>query len=92
MIVLFTDFGLADPYVGQVHAVLAGRRRACRSSICFMPFPISTSAAAYLLPVYIHEFQLGTVLCVLDPRWVAPLMLKPMGAGMLVRTMACLRW
>ena len=33
MIVLFTDFGLAGPYTGQVKAVLRAKRRACRSSI-----------------------------------------------------------
>ena len=26
VIVLFTDFGLSDPYVGQMHAVLARER------------------------------------------------------------------
>lgn len=69
MIVLFTDFGLEGPYVGQVKAVL--RRSAPASDIidlfADLP-PHNPRAAAYLLPAYIEEFPPPTVfLCVVDP-------------------------
>ncbi len=69
MIVLFTDFGLAGPYVGQMQAVL--RREAPRVEVIslFADAPAhNPRAAAYLLPAYTHEFPRGTVfLCVVDP-------------------------
>ena len=69
MIVLFTDFGLAGPYTGQVKAVL--RRQAPEADIIdlFADAPSrNPKAAAYLLPSYVDEFPAGTVfLCVVDP-------------------------
>lgn len=69
MIVLFTDFGLEGPYVGQVKAVL---RRAAPSSDIIDLFadlpPHNPRAAAYLLPAYVEEFPPPAVfLCVVDP-------------------------
>jgi len=69
MIVLFTDFGITGPYVGQMKAVLA--RRAPGSAIIdlFADAPaFEPMAAAYLLAAYAGEFAAGDVfLCVVDP-------------------------
>ena len=84
MIVLFTDFGLTDPYVGQLHAVLA--REAPGAPVIDLLHAVpdfNIRAAAYLLPAYIHEFPPGTVfVCVVDPGVGGarrPLMLKADG-------------
>jgi S-adenosylmethionine hydrolase len=84
MIVLFTDFGLTDPYVGQVHAVLAREAPGVPVIDLFHAVPdFNIRAAAYLLPAYIHEFPPGTVfMCVVDPGVGGarrPLMLKADG-------------
>ncbi|MBK8907269.1 MAG: SAM-dependent chlorinase/fluorinase [Rhodospirillales bacterium] len=69
MIVLFTDFGMTGPYLGQMKAVL--RRGAPEVDIIdlFADAPAhDPKAAAYLLPAYVTEFPPGTVfLCVVDP-------------------------
>lgn len=69
MIVLFTDFGLAGPYVGQMKAVL--RREAPQVDVIdlFADAPAhDPKAAAYLLSAYATEFPADTVfLCVVDP-------------------------
>jgi S-adenosylmethionine hydrolase len=69
MIVLFTDFGVSDPYVGQVHAVLA--REAPGETVIDLfhgVAPFNVRAAAYLLPPLAGGFPSGTVLvCVVDP-------------------------
>jgi S-adenosylmethionine hydrolase len=69
MIVLFTDFGLAGPYTGQMKAVL--RQMAPASDIIdlFADAPASNpKAGAYLLGAYVEWFPAGTVfLCVVDP-------------------------
>jgi S-adenosylmethionine hydrolase len=69
MIVLFTDFGLAGPYTGQMKAVL--RRDAPASDIIdlFADAPAGDPrAGAYLLAAYATWFPPGTiVLCVIDP-------------------------
>ena len=69
MIALFTDFGLAGPYAGQVKAVL--RRLAPHVDIIdlFADAPAhDPKASAYLLPAYVDAFPAGTVfLCVVDP-------------------------
>jgi S-adenosyl-L-methionine hydrolase (adenosine-forming) len=69
MIVLFTDFGLADPYVGQLHAVLAREAPGTPVIDLFHAVPnFDIRAAAYMLPAYAREFPRGTVfLCVVDP-------------------------
>lgn len=69
MIVLFTDFGLSGPYVGQMKAVL--HRRAPSEPVIDLfadapPHNIRTNA--YLLAAYSAGFEAGTVfLAVVDP-------------------------
>ena len=69
MIVLYTDFGLAGPYTGQVMAVL--RRLAPTVDVIdlFADAPAhDVMASAYLLPAYANEFPASTVFfCVVDP-------------------------
>ena len=69
MIVLFTDFGLAGPYTGQMKAVL--RREAPQTEIIdlFADAPAGNPrAGAYLLAAYAEWFPPGTIfLCVVDP-------------------------
>lgn len=69
MIVLFTDFGSCDPYVGQVHAVLA--REAPDVTVIDLLHAVPNydiRAAAYLLPAYVDGFPSGSVfLGVVDP-------------------------
>lgn len=69
MIVLFTDFGVGDPYVGQVHAVLACEAPGVCVVDLFHGLPnYDIRAAAYLLPAYSAIFDPDTVfLCVVDP-------------------------
>lgn len=69
MIALFTDFGLAGPYTGQVMAVL---HRSAPSVPVISLFADAPSArpkpAAYLLAAYAKWFPAGTMfLCVVDP-------------------------
>jgi hypothetical protein len=69
MIVLFTDFGLAGPYTGQMKAVL--RREAPQTEIIdlFADAPAGNPrAAAYLLAAYAAWFPPGTIfLSIVDP-------------------------
>lgn len=69
MIVLFTDFGLADPYVGQLHAVFACEAPGVPVIDLFHSVPdFNIRAAAYLLPAYTRGFPPDTVfVCVVDP-------------------------
>ena len=69
MIVLFTDFGLAGPYTGQVKAVLRRDAPAIEVIDLFADAPQGNpKAAAYLLAAYAAWFPAGTVfLCVIDP-------------------------
>jgi len=69
MIALFTDFGLADPYVGQLHAVFAREAPGVPVIDLFHAVPaFDVRLGAYLLPAYTREFPAGTVfLCVVDP-------------------------
>lgn len=69
MIVLFTDFGPGDPYVGQVHAVLLRDSPGVPIvDLCHAVPNFDIQAAAYLLPAYANEFPEGSVfLCVIDP-------------------------
>lgn len=69
MIVLFTDFGGAGPYLGQMKAVLY-RHAPARSVVdLFADAPRHNPyAAAYLLAAYVDEFPVDAVfLCVVDP-------------------------
>ncbi len=69
MIVLFTDFGVADPYVGQVHGVLAHAAPGVPVIDLFHTVPnYDIRAAAYLLPAFVEEFPPESVfVCVVDP-------------------------
>jgi len=69
MIVLFTDFGLTDPYVGQIHAILAQEASGKPVIDLFHAVPgFDIRAGAYLLPAYTQRFPAGTVfICVVDP-------------------------
>lgn len=69
MIVLFTDFGLAGPYAGQVKAVLYRDAPGVPVVDLFADAPAGNpKAAAYLLAAYGTWFAAGTVfLCVIDP-------------------------
>ncbi len=69
MIVLFTDFGLEGPYVGQMKAVLCREAPQVPLIDLFSDAPVHDPlASAYLLAAYVGEFPSGTVfLCVVDP-------------------------
>ena len=69
MIVLFTDFGLEGPYIGQMKAVLAREAPGEVIIDLFANAPsFDVQSAAYLLAAYTAEFPAGTVfLCVVDP-------------------------
>ncbi len=69
MIVLFTDFGLAGPYVGQMESVLLQNAPGVPVVNLFADAPrCNPRAAAYLLAAYATEFPLDTVfLAVVDP-------------------------
>jgi len=69
MIVLFTDFGLAGPYTGQVTAVLHQSAPLVPIIPLFADAPSERpKPAAYLLAAYGAWFPAGTVLlCVVDP-------------------------
>jgi len=69
MIVLFTDFGLAGPYTGQVKAVLHQRAPGAPVIDLFADAPLrDPRAASYLLAAYADWFRAGTVLlAIVDP-------------------------
>jgi len=69
MIVLFTDFGINGPYVGQMKAVLLQQAPGVPIVDLFADAPaFEPQLAAYLLAAYVNEFPSGSVfLCVVDP-------------------------
>lgn len=69
MIALFTDFGSQDPYVGQLHAVLAHHAPGVPVIDLFHHVPNhDIHAGAYLLPGLVSIFPDDTVfVCVVDP-------------------------
>lgn len=69
MIVLFTDFGLSGPYIGQMKAVLAREAPGVPVIDLFADAPaFDPKLSAYLLAAYATWFPAGTVfLCVVDP-------------------------
>jgi hypothetical protein len=69
MIVLFTDFGVAGPYIGQVEAVLHQSAPGVRVIQLFADAPRGRpKPSAYLLAAYASWFPTGSVfLCVVDP-------------------------
>lgn len=66
---LFTDFGLTDPYLGLLKAELYGRNPNVPVIDLFSDLPVfDIQSAAYLLAAYCESFAKGTVfLCVVDP-------------------------
>lgn len=69
MIVLFTDFGIEGPYLGQMKAVLCRDAPGVALIDLFADVPLyDPIGAAYLLAAYSAELPVGTVLlCVVDP-------------------------
>lgn len=69
MIILFTDYGLQGPYLGQVEAVLSRMAPAQKVITLFPDLPQhNPKAAAYLLAAYSAGFPDDTILfCVVDP-------------------------
>ena len=69
MIVLFTDFGVRGPYVGQMKAVLQRSVPQVNLIDLFSDAPrFNPLASSYLLAAYVDEFPKETVfLCVVDP-------------------------
>jgi hypothetical protein len=69
MIVLFTDFGLAGPYVGQLQAAILKESPAAQIVNLFADAPAQDPRrAAYLLAAYAEEFPSPAVfICVVDP-------------------------
>jgi len=69
MIVLFTDFGVAGPYVGQLRNAIHQIAPNTPVIELFSDAPTYRPvASAYLLAAYVHEFQEDTIfLCVIDP-------------------------
>jgi len=69
MIVLFTDYGWSDPYVGQVKAVLAREAPGVPVIDLLHDAPdFNAHAGAHLLAALAPEFGVGSVfVCVVDP-------------------------
>ena len=69
MIVLFTDYGLNGPYIGEVEAVLFRYAPRERVITLFADVPRQNpQAGAYLLASYAGNFPKGTIFfCVVDP-------------------------
>jgi len=69
MIVLFSDFGLSGPYIGQVKAMLYQHAPKVPVIDLFADAPVhNPKASAYLLASYAEGFPQGTVfLAVVDP-------------------------
>lgn len=69
MIVLFTDYGPADPYVGQLHAVLAREAPGVAVIDLLHAVPaFDARAGAYLLAALAPGFAAESVfVCVVDP-------------------------
>ena len=69
MLILFTDFGLQGPYIGEVQAVLQMHAPGIPVINLFADLPpFDIQAAAYLLPAYAQGLPPETVfVCVVDP-------------------------
>lgn len=69
MIVLFTDFGINGPYVGQMQAAIYQVNADAKLINLFVNVPsFNPKAAGYLLSAYVTSFPEGTVfLAVVDP-------------------------
>jgi S-adenosyl-L-methionine hydrolase (adenosine-forming) len=69
MLVLFTDFGVSGPYVGQMKAALARTAPAVPViDLLHEAPPMNPRASAYLLASLVNTFPAGAVFaCVVDP-------------------------
>jgi len=69
MIVLFTDFGINGPYIGQMKTVIYQVNPAATIVDLFSNAPgFNPHACGYLLSAYCRYFPAGTIfLCVVDP-------------------------
>jgi S-adenosylmethionine hydrolase len=69
MIVLFTDFGIAGPYVGQMKNVIASIDEGITVIDLFHDAPsCETKYSSYLLAAYTPTFRVGTIfVAVVDP-------------------------
>ena len=69
MIVLFTDFGMEGPYIGQMKSVILRHAPDCPIVDLFSNAPVhDPKASAYLLAAYLQDFPPGSVfVCVVDP-------------------------
>ena len=69
MIGLLTDFGIRDPYVGQLHGVLVQQAPGVPVIDLWHHLPLrDVRAAAYLLPAYGRGLPPGSIyVCVVDP-------------------------
>jgi len=69
MIVMFTDFGVSGPYIGQMKAAIRREEPHVEIIDLFADAPAhDPRASAYLLAAYVGEFPRGSVfLCVVDP-------------------------
>jgi len=69
MIVLFTDFGLHGPYIGQIKAVLTQQAPGHPViDLCADAPTFDSRCSAYLLAAYVSVFPPGSVFCgVVDP-------------------------
>ncbi|OGT29419.1 MAG: hypothetical protein A2W28_06200 [Gammaproteobacteria bacterium RBG_16_51_14] len=69
MIILFTDYGIEGPYIGQVQAVLLQHAPKENVINLFADAPKQNpKACAYLLDAYTKDFPPGTIFfCVVDP-------------------------
>jgi len=68
MILLFTDFGYGDAYVGQMHRAICQVDPAIRVIDLFHGVPpFNIKAASYLLAAYCPPVQDGVYCCVVDP-------------------------
>lgn len=68
MVILFTDFGISGPYLGQMKGVLYRHDPRLPVVDLFADAPRDPRAAAYLLAAYARDFPPPAVfLCVVDP-------------------------
>lgn len=68
MIMLFTDFGHQDPYIGQMHRAIRRVDPSIPVIDLFHSVPdFNIQAAAYLLPQYCTQERNSVYCCVVDP-------------------------
>jgi S-adenosylmethionine hydrolase len=69
MIIICSDFGIRDPYLGQMQAVLAREAPGIPAISLFPDLPAyQIKTSAYLLAAFVEAFPQGDVfLCVVDP-------------------------